>query len=304
VIFSNHHLLVVDKPPGWRSIPLDAADYKSKQDGQKCLLSFLKNQSMGGGSLKDYLKPVHRLDQPCSGLTVFAKNSKAASRIQKAWAKRQVSKEYYCVVQAENLESIYNRAIRWSDFHAEKQFNKHHQQWGDAEWQDKNKVYVLSGILSKRPDGRGSVRMVSSNGNGLLQPRGRKIHDEDSKPDERTHGTVCHLEFRILSSNTNHNDHQLLTHHLIAVRTTTGMRHQIRAMLARVGKCPIVGDLRYGANKQPLSDKSVALHAKALYMPTVKLGGTDLVTKHFVAPIPVTWERYFGISESNLNAKI
>ncbi|KAL3912911.1 MAG: hypothetical protein SGARI_000919 [Bacillariaceae sp.] len=285
LIFSNHHLLVVDKPPGWRSIPLDGGDYKSREDGQKCLLTYLKNQGLGGGSLKDYLKPVHRLDQPCSGLTVFAKNSKAASRIQKAWAKRNVHKEYYCVVETDDdSDAVFGR------------------DWGDDEWQDETNIFVLSGLLQKRLDGKGSVwvKTVEHDDTNTTHTEGKGDKEDSSK---QSRGTLCHLAVRHIASVSSgtRGIQQQTPRHLLAVRTVTGMRHQIRAMLSHVGKCPIVGDLRYGASKPPLQDQSVALHAKALFMPTVKLGGTEfLATEPFVAPIPTTWERYFGMRESDL----
>lgn len=49
------------------------------------------------------------------------------------------------------------------------------------------------------------------------------------------------------------------SHCLLQVDPQTGRRHQIRAQLGAAG-FPIEGDLRYGA-KQPLHDRSIALHA-------------------------------------------
>lgn len=50
--------------------------------------------------------------------------------------------------------------------------------------------------------------------------------------------------------------------YLLEVSPVTGRPHQIRVQLASMG-CPISGDLRYGA-KAPLSDASIALHARQL----------------------------------------
>ena len=49
---------------------------------------------------------------------------------------------------------------------------------------------------------------------------------------------------------------------LVEVRPITGRPHQIRVQLASL-KCPILGDLRYGA-PTPLPDKSIGLHAREL----------------------------------------
>ncbi len=60
--------------------------------------------------------------------------------------------------------------------------------------------------------------------------------------------------------------YQLLTSHagkhLIEVIPITGRPHQIRVQLASL-KCPIWGDLKYGA-PEPMPNKSICLHAREL----------------------------------------
>jgi 23S rRNA pseudouridine1911/1915/1917 synthase len=46
---------------------------------------------------------------------------------------------------------------------------------------------------------------------------------------------------------------------LLEIKPLTGRPHQIRVQLASIG-CPILGDLKYGANS-PLRDASIALHS-------------------------------------------
>ena len=113
-------------------------------------------------------------------------------------------------------------------------------------------------------------------------------------------GRICHLEYRQLGS---YPDLRLTNAeskvNLIAVRTSTGARHQVRALLSLVGGSPIVGDLRYGADG-PMPDQSVALHARFLFMPSVRLGGTDLNMAPFVAPTPHCWTEFFDLTEGEL----
>lgn len=104
VIFESNHLLVVNKPPGWHSVPnLDTSVIN------KCLLSELRAKQLGGGSDRRFLLPLHRLDQPCSGVLMLGKTKRIASRIQSNW--NMVNKNYICVVQdAANLSTLKARS--------------------------------------------------------------------------------------------------------------------------------------------------------------------------------------------------
>lgn len=46
-----------------------------------------------------YLGVVHRLDRPTSGIVVFAKTSKALSRLNKLFANRETKKTYWAIVK-------------------------------------------------------------------------------------------------------------------------------------------------------------------------------------------------------------
>jgi len=83
VIFSNNHLVVVNKPAGYHCQPNESnedARRNASSSSSKCLVTQLKLKRMGGGSDKSFLLPLHRIDQPCTGAVVLARNSKAGSR--------------------------------------------------------------------------------------------------------------------------------------------------------------------------------------------------------------------------------
>jgi 23S rRNA-/tRNA-specific pseudouridylate synthase len=312
-IFSNHHLLVINKPAGWRSIPSHNGPlFATGSCSKKCLLSHLKRKGLGGGSNNDFLLPVHRLDQPCTGVLALAKNSKAASRVQKAWARGQVLKEYLCVIESP-VNGLRNRSIALSELEGllsrcgedvAKQkcvLNKSFDQtWGKLSWEDeKENVFVISGRIRRSSGGgRGSVQAmpVDMRSELLIGPTGTTVRGTDSR--------ICHLQCRHVGSfpdlRSNRRGTVAGKVHLIAVRTSTGARHQVRALLSAVGGSPIVGDLRYGANGPAMPDQSVALHARSLFIPSVRLGGTDLSSAPFDAPIPPCWEDYFGLREKDL----
>ena len=60
IVFTNNHLLLVNKPPGYHSQPNESP---SIGNNAKCMLTKLKSMALGGGSSKDFLLPMHRLDQ-------------------------------------------------------------------------------------------------------------------------------------------------------------------------------------------------------------------------------------------------
>lgn len=92
ILFEDNHLLVVEKPV---NIPVQADDSKDPN-----LLDILKNDLKERYSKPGnvYLGLVHRLDRPVGGVMVFAKTSKAASRLSKQVRDHIFKKEYHAVV--------------------------------------------------------------------------------------------------------------------------------------------------------------------------------------------------------------
>lgn len=92
VIYEDNHLLVVEKPV---NIPVQA-DSSNDKDLLTMLKEYLKNKYNKPGNV--YLGLVHRLDRPVGGVMVFAKTSKAASRLSKQIRTNTVQKTYHAVV--------------------------------------------------------------------------------------------------------------------------------------------------------------------------------------------------------------
>lgn len=69
---------------------------QTKQFGQKDMESILKNYRAAKGE-QPYIGIVHRLDQPVSGVMVFAKNKEAAADLSKQIATKAADKFYYAV---------------------------------------------------------------------------------------------------------------------------------------------------------------------------------------------------------------
>ncbi len=93
IIFEDNHILVVVKPNG---VPVQA-----DESGDLDMLTMLKRYLVESNNKpRDaYLGLVHRLDRPTGGVMVFAKTSKAASRLSEAIRNGDVEKKYLTVVE-------------------------------------------------------------------------------------------------------------------------------------------------------------------------------------------------------------
>lgn len=92
IIFEDNHLLVVKKPV---NIPTQK-DKSNDSDMLTLLKEDIKKRYNKPGNV--YLGLVHRLDRPVGGVMVFAKTSKAASRLSDQVRIRQFKKVYLAVV--------------------------------------------------------------------------------------------------------------------------------------------------------------------------------------------------------------
>lgn len=92
ILYEDNHLLVVSKPI---NVPVQS-DISGDEDLLSILKKYLKDKYNKPGNV--YLGLVHRLDRPVGGLMVFAKTSKAASRLSKEIRDKKFNKVYYAVV--------------------------------------------------------------------------------------------------------------------------------------------------------------------------------------------------------------
>jgi len=93
IIFEDNHLLVVEKPI---NIPV-CEDESGDLDLLTILKNYIKEKYYKPGNV--YLGLVHRLDRPVGGIMVFAKTSKAASRLSEQIRDNKLEKVYFAVTQ-------------------------------------------------------------------------------------------------------------------------------------------------------------------------------------------------------------
>lgn len=92
ILYEDNHLLVAVKPPNM----LSQADATGDTDILTELKGYIREAYHKPGNV--YLGLVHRLDRPVGGLMVFARTSKAASRLSAQLKEHDVGREYLCVV--------------------------------------------------------------------------------------------------------------------------------------------------------------------------------------------------------------
>lgn len=92
VVYEDNHIIVVEKMP---NIP-SQQDKTNDMDMLAIIKEYLKEKYNKPGEV--YLGLVHRLDRPVGGIMVFAKTSKAASRLSEQVRQKQFTKEYLVVV--------------------------------------------------------------------------------------------------------------------------------------------------------------------------------------------------------------
>ena len=93
IIYEDNHILVVEKAI---NIPVQEDDSKD-EDLLNILKKYLKEKYNKPGNV--YLGLIHRLDRPVGGVMVFAKTSKAASRLSDQVRTHSFKKKYYAIVE-------------------------------------------------------------------------------------------------------------------------------------------------------------------------------------------------------------
>ena len=92
VIYEDNHIIVVEKIP---NIP-SQSDATRDIDMLTLVKEYVKEKYQKPGNV--YIGLVHRLDRPVGGVMVFAKTSKAASRLSNQIREKIFRKEYLAIV--------------------------------------------------------------------------------------------------------------------------------------------------------------------------------------------------------------
>lgn len=92
IIYEDNHLIAVNKP----NRMLVQGDQTGDETLADEVKKYIKVKYEKPGDV--FLGIVHRLDRPASGLTIFARTSKALERMNRIFKERQIEKKYWIVV--------------------------------------------------------------------------------------------------------------------------------------------------------------------------------------------------------------
>lgn len=92
VLYEDNHVIVVEKPIN----VLSQSDSTGDDDLLSMVKLYIKEKYKKPGNV--YLGLIHRLDRPVGGIMVFARTSKAASRLTKQVQEHSIAKKYYAIV--------------------------------------------------------------------------------------------------------------------------------------------------------------------------------------------------------------
>ncbi|AUN15851.1 pseudouridine synthase RsuA-like [[Clostridium] sordellii] len=130
VIYEDNHLLVVEKPVN----VLSQGDDTNDKDMVNLLKNYLKVKYNKPGNV--FVGLVHRLDRPVGGIMVFAKTSKAASRLSEQVRNKSFKKTYRAVLNGnmkKDKDTLKDYLYKNKKTNMVSVVNKNHKDAKDAE---------------------------------------------------------------------------------------------------------------------------------------------------------------------------
>lgn len=106
VVYEDNHIIVVNKDSG----EIVQGDKTGDTPLSDIVKAYIKEKHHKPGNV--FLGVVHRLDRPVSGLVLFAKTSKALSRLNDMFRNNDVHKTYWAITK-ENPQHLKGRIDSW-----------------------------------------------------------------------------------------------------------------------------------------------------------------------------------------------
>ena len=105
VIYEDNHIIIVNKQSG----EIVQGDKTGDRPLSDIVKDYIKEKYAKPGAV--FLGVVHRLDRPVCGLVVFARTSKALTRLNKMFAEGEVHKTYWAIVK--RREGVRREGDEW-----------------------------------------------------------------------------------------------------------------------------------------------------------------------------------------------
>lgn len=93
ILYEDNHIIIVNKAPG----EIVQGDKTGDRPLSETLKDWIKEKYNKPGNV--FLGVVHRLDRPVGGVTVFAKTSKALTRLNEMLRKGEIHKTYWAITR-------------------------------------------------------------------------------------------------------------------------------------------------------------------------------------------------------------
>ena len=251
VIYEDNHIIVVNKAPG----EIVQGDKTGDVPLADLVRQYIKEKYQKPGNV--FLGVVHRLDRPVGGLVIFARTSKALSRLNRMFANGEVHKTYWAITPIDHSPLTIDRNCAPTMFNG--QCSVVNVQWSmvNGQWSMVNRqCSMVNGQLTL-------THWLTRN----EQQNKSYAHDHEVPGSKK-----AQLRLSCLATGDRYQ--------LLEVQLLTGRHHQIRCQLAAIG-CPIKGDLKYGAPRSN-PDGSISLLARSISF-VHPVSGEELSLQ---APIP------------------
>ncbi len=222
VLYEDNHIIIVNKESG----EIVQGDKTGDTPLSDIVKAYIKERYHKPGNV--FLGVVHRLDRPVQGLVLFAKTSKALTRLNDMFREKN-----------EDLKKIY-----WAIVPTQHHLAAHvSPPQGGAEGglplplgEESGERYLRHWLVRNEQKNKSFATPYVE---GRPAPRGAKL---------------ATLRYRAIAHSQRYT--------LLEIQLLSGRHHQIRCQLAAIG-CPIKGDLKYGAPRSN-PDGSISLLARRL----------------------------------------
>ena len=228
VLYEDNHIIIVNKESG----EIVQGDKTGDTPLSDIVKAYIKERYHKPGNV--FLGVVHRLDRPVQGLVLFAKTSKALTRLNDMFREKNedLKKIYWAIVPSSR--------VQWSMVNGQLDKDSSNlpppQGGAGGGLEGAGERYLRHWLVRNEQKNKSFATPYVE---GRPAPRGAKL---------------ATLRYRAIAHSQRYT--------LLEIQLLSGRHHQIRCQLAAIG-CPIKGDLKYGAPRSN-PDGSISLLARRL----------------------------------------